>query len=121
MAKNKTKEGPKTRIANRIKAKTVVHTEIKEQVVADPETKKLVTEMLDYVKKMDARSLVMFAKIHNLQQDIATLQNRLKSVVQLLVVRDNPDEMRENEHIIKQFIGGGESQKASVRQSPKGI
>lgn len=96
-----------------------MHTEVKEQIIADPETKKMVTEVLDYVKKVDARSLVMFAKIHNLQQDIATLQNRLQSVVRLLVVRDNPDEIKENEHVIKQFIQGyGEGQSGRVRSSP---
>lgn len=120
MSKAKTKGGPKRhRVANRPTKAALIHTQVKEIVVADPETKKMVAEMLTLTRETEARTKALFHRIANLQTDIATLQNRLKSVVQLLVVRDNPDEIKENEHVIKQFIQGyGEGQSGRVRNSP---
>lgn len=87
--------------------------------VVDPKLGEQMAQALQLMKETDARSRVMFAKIHNLQQDIATLQSKLLSVVRLLVVRDNPDEIRENEAVIKQFIldYGSTGQSGSIRDS----
>lgn len=121
MSKKKTPGGPKRhRLANRPTKTPLIHTQIKEVVVPDPEARAMVKEALELIRKTEARTMALFSRIANLQTDIATLQSRLKSVVQLLVVRDNPDELRENEHIIKQFIGEGDRQQARVRNGPNG-
>jgi len=53
--------------------------------VVDPALAEAVKASLQLAKETDARSRVMFNKIHNLQQDIATLQSKLQSVISALV------------------------------------
>lgn len=92
------------RVPDRHKPKVITSIEYRDRIVADPETTARVAEVLDYIKKVDARSLVMFTKIRDLQKDIATLQDQLKSVFKLLVVANEPEHRRENAGIINSVL-----------------
>ncbi len=62
-------------------------------------------EVLELVKKTDARSLVLFQKVHNLQVSFDTLAKEYDGLLAILKeLMSRPDEMTHAEHIVADFL-----------------
>ncbi len=63
------------------------------------------TQVLELVKKTDARSLVLFQKVHNLQVSFDTLAKEYDGLLAILKeLMSRPDEMTHAEHIVADFL-----------------
>lgn len=73
--------------------------------VVRAESEDTLKQVLQLVKETDARSRVLFTKVHNLIVDVGELTRKYDAILGCLKeLFDRPDQLTHAEHIIKDFL-----------------